>query len=117
MYTYYKEFKSEEHMLYPSEIAKLAGLYSLTDNPATMLVSAILQDHISNLDDYEQCFYIIKGGKQNKVYPKSIYVPAIVDFLSTIINEYGEEIPEVIQRQIGIKKYNFKIKIEENIIQ
>lgn len=117
MHTYYKVIKSEEHMLYPTEIAQLAGLYSLADNPATMLVSAILSEYTSKIEGYEQLYYLAKGNKQNKVYPKSVYVPAIVDFLSKIVNQYGEEIPSKIQRKVGDKNYNFKIRIEENIRQ
>lgn len=117
MYTYYKMIKTEEHMLYPTEIAMIAGLYSLSDNPATMLVSAILAEYTSKIERYEQCYYLAKGNKQNKVYPKSVYVPAIVDFFSKLINEYGEDLPPKIQKKVGDKTYNFKIKIEENIIQ
>lgn len=117
MYTYYKAVKTEEHMLYPTEIAELAGLYSLSGKPATMLVSAILSEYISNIEGYEQYYYLIKGGKQNKVYPKNVYVPAIVNFLSKLINQYGEEMPLEIQKRVGDKNYNFKIKLEENNIK
>lgn len=117
MYTYYRVTKTEEHMLYPTEIAVLAGLYSLNENPATMLVSAILNEYTDHIEGYEQYYYLAKGGKQNKVYPKSVYVPAIVDFLSKIMNQHGENIPATLKRKVGDKNYNFKIKIEENIIE
>lgn len=112
MHTYYKEIKIEEHMLYPSEIAQIAGLYSLSDKPATLLVSAILQEHIKTLDNYEQYYYVTKNNK-NKVYSMEVYKPAMLNFFKSLIEEYGDSLPDKIQRNINNKNYSFKFNIEE----
>lgn len=117
MYTYYKETQSEEHMLYATEIAELAGIYSLKNKPATALVSEILQDHIKSLDNYEQYYYLSGPyNRKNKVYPKSIYVQAIIDFFIGINCEYGNNIPEKLTTEFNNKKYKFTIIQEENNI-
>lgn len=116
MYTYYKEIKSEEHMLYATEIAELAGIYSLTDKPATALVSSVLYEHINSLKNYEQCYYLSGNyNRKNKVYPKNIYVDAIMNFFRKITLVYGEDIPDANEITMVVlnKKYKFKI-IETN---
>lgn len=116
MYTYYKEVKSKEHMLYTTEIAQLAGIYSIKDKPAVALVREILNDYISTLDNYEQCYYLSGGyNRKNKVYPKDIYVPAIINFFVKINEEHGENIPPTLTAKYKNKNYVYKIKqdIEE----
>ena len=91
MYTYYKEVKVEEHMLYAGEIANLFKIETINGLPATNLVSAVLKDYIESLDDYEQIFYINSHGYKNKVYPVSIYGEAMAAFMTCVINKYPNE--------------------------
>lgn len=114
MYKYYKEIILEEHMLYPTEIAQIAGLTSVSGKPASLLVSAILQDYIKTLDNYEQYYYIV-GNRRNKVYPIEVYTPAILNFLQSIVEEYGDILPNKIKRTVNNKVYTFKINTAEEL--
>ena len=116
MYTYYKETKTEEHMLYTTEIAELAGTYTLNGKPATALVSAILAKYTLKLDNYEQYYYLSGSyNRKNKVYPKDIYVKAIVEFFTAINDKHGTNIPDKLTARIDDKNYKFTLKIEETI--
>lgn len=99
---YYKAIESKEHMLYLSEIACTYGIYSINQKPHVQLVSAIIQDHIKTLNNYEQLYYNAAKGL-TKVYPYSIYNIAIKKILlkNNIKNNTTNKVI------INNKKFNF----------
>ena len=114
MYTYYKEVKVEEHMLYAGEIANLFKIETINGLPATNLVSAVLKEYIETLDDYEQVFYINSHGYKNKVYPASIYGEAMAAFMTCVINKYPNEDlyldnEKIFELKIADKNYKFRL--------
>lgn len=84
IYTYSMEIQSEEHFLYPREIAEIYGLYTLKDQPNARLVNLVLEEYrIKNgLDPYPVITYETKFGP-SRCYPHVIYDPAMQWFVQT----------------------------------
>ena len=81
MYKYYKIVQSEEHMLYAKEIAILYGILNKNNAGDAVKVSKIIKQYlIDNKIGYEQLYYNTKYGL-SKVYPESIYKPAMEQYL------------------------------------
>lgn len=112
-YTYYKPVKSNEHMLYASEIADMYGILTTNNNPATRFIAAIIEDYIRRYKiEYEQLYYLTIRGFMTKVYSKEIYHAAMVKFAEELFKEYGNSIDEhdVLTKTIKNTTYSFKIR-------
>jgi hypothetical protein len=82
MYKFYLEIKTEEHMLYPKEIAEAFGLYSMNGKPHSTLTKVIILDYLeSNQIEYMPIFYNSKNGLR-EVFAAKHYIPALKLHLS-----------------------------------
>lgn len=113
-YTYYKSVKSNEHMLYASEIADMCGILSVANMPASRLITAILNRYIEKHNiKHEQLYYLTRSGFMTKVYPKDIYENAIIDFSKELAKELGDDFldkQETLKATIYDRTYVFKIR-------
>lgn len=112
-YTYYKPVKSNEHMLYVSEIANMYGILTTNNKPASRFTVAILENYIrEHKIESEQLYYLTIRGFMTKVYPREIYHAAMVKFAEELFKEYGNFIDEhdVLTKTIKNTTYSFKIR-------
>lgn len=103
LYTYFKPVLKEEHMLYANEIARMYGIVTRTGKPANTFVGAYLREISNKTKGYEQLYYSTQHG-MNRVYPASLYRPAMNGLLERIGNE---------EACVTIENKNYYIKVEK----
>jgi len=96
VYRYVKgrEVITEEHMLYLGEIAEIYGLYSkrkdalfgdYPNKPHSLLVKAIILEYMEAVGIMEEDAYYFPAGKGlSRVYPATLYQPAMCFFLEKL---------------------------------
>jgi hypothetical protein len=116
MYTYYNKINLEEHMLYASEIAYIYGIMTVNNNPATNLVSTLLDDYVkkNNLTKY-QLYYKTQKGFMTKVYPMDIYSEVMCDFAKSLAQKYESFTDKNKIFKVNINNKNYSFKISKNI--
>ena len=83
MFNYYIQVNSEEHMLYANEIARLYKINTIEGKPHKNFVSKYLEWYADNyISDYYQLYYQTRYGL-TKVYPQSLYQPAMKLLIDT----------------------------------
>nr|DAV25184.1 MAG TPA: hypothetical protein [Caudoviricetes sp.] len=108
MYKFYLEIKTEEHMLYPKEIAEAFGLYSMNGKPHSILIKAIILDYLESKQiEYTPIFYNSRNGLK-EVFSAKYYMPALQLHLSKANHN------NVYISQNG-KKYKYFFKQKERV--
>lgn len=107
MYEFYALIKTDEHMLYPSEIAEMFGIYSSTCKPHSTLIKQIVLDYLKESNIPYQAIYFNSRHGLKEVFSREHYAPALERFkLIADENKY---------RSINNRSYYFKIyKTKEN---
>ena len=104
MYKYYYGFESDEHMFFAKEIAEGFGVFTINNNPHSLLIKAMIVDFLleSNIK-YKAIFFETKNGLR-EVFMKEHYIGAYLRFKERCSNG--------IYISNNNKKYNFKLEGE-----
>lgn len=81
MYTYYKEVRSEEHMLYANEIIEVFK-ESLPETITPIKIHSIIREHCANCGVEDPKLYYNTRNGHKKVYPYSLWYPALIRFIA-----------------------------------
>lgn len=105
MYTYYNKVKSDEHMLYATEIAICFGINSEKDKPHGLFITKYISEYIKqHIIGYKPLYYVNNRGKANQVYSKEIYVEAIINLCRTMTERDKIYIVESGEKNYKVKR-------------